>query len=80
MRMGLEILTDHKVVVKRPDREEILFIKNGAWSYEQVMEFAKNTQIKLDDAYKTTTLPKSVDFEKVNKLYHKLYEECFIIV
>lgn len=74
MRMGLEILNDHKVVVKRPDREEILAIKNGAWSYEQVMDFAKNMQVKLDEAYKNTTLPKGVNFEKVNALYHDIYE------
>lgn len=74
MRMGLEILTDHKVVVKRPDREEILAVKNGAWSYEKVMEFAKDTQVKMDEAYKTTTLPKSVDYVRVNALYHRLYE------
>ena len=74
MRMGLEILTEHKVIVKRPDREEILSIKNGGWSYEQVMDFAKDMQVRLDEAYKITTLPKSVDFEKVNALYHKLFE------
>lgn len=74
MRMGLEILTEHKVIVKRPDREEILAVKNGAWSYEQVMEFAKSMQAKLDKAYKSTTLPKSVNYAKVNELYHKLYE------
>jgi predicted nucleotidyltransferase len=74
MRMGLEILTDHNVVVKRPDREEILSVKNGGWSYEQVMEFAKDMQGKLDAAYKSTTLPKSVNYEKVNALYHRLYE------
>lgn len=75
MRMGYEILTDHKVVTRRPDREEILAVKNGAWSYEQVMEFAKSMQSKLDEAYKTTTLKKSVDFAKVNQLYHTLFEE-----
>jgi len=74
MRMGLEILTEGKVYVKRPDREEILAIKNGGWSYEQVMEFAKNMQVKLDDAYKTTKLPKAVNYEKVNELYHVIYE------
>jgi len=74
MRMGLEILNEHKVVVKRPDREEILAIKNGEWSYEQVIQFSKDMQTKLDEAYKTTTLPKSVNYEKVNKLYNGLYE------
>lgn len=75
MRMGYEILTQGKVIVKRPDREEILAIKNGAWSYEQVMEFAQNMQKKLDESYKTTTLKKAVDFAKVNTLYHELYEQ-----
>jgi len=75
MRMGLEILTQHKVIVKRPDREEILAVKNGAWSYEQIMEFAKDMQTKLDEAYKATTLKKAVDFAKINSLYHELFEE-----
>jgi len=74
LRMGLEILNDHKVIVKRPDAEEILHIKNGGWSYDKLMEYATEFQSKLDTAYKTTTLPKSVDYEKINELYHSLYE------
>jgi len=73
MRMGYEIITEGKVLVKRPDRDEILNIKNGGWSYEQVMAFAQGMQTKLDAAYKTTTLRKSVDFIKINTLYHELY-------
>lgn len=74
LRMGYEILTEHKVIVKRPDKEEILYIKNGGWTYEKLMEYATEFQIKLDDAYKITTLPKSVNYEKINSLYHHLYE------
>lgn len=75
MRMGYEILTEKKVIVKRPDRDEILSIKKGGWSYEKVMSYAEEMQKKLDEAYKTTTLPKSIDQDKVNKLYYNLYEE-----
>ena len=74
MRMGLEILETGKVVVKRPDREELLHVKNGGWTYEQVMEFSSSMQKKLDDAYKKTKLPKSVDFIRVNNLYHSMFE------
>ena len=28
----------------------------------------------MDEAYKATTLPKSVNYEKINALYHSLYE------
>lgn len=75
MRMGYEIMTEGKVVVKRPDREELLSIKNGGWSYEKVMDYAKEMQKKLDEAYKVTTLPKSVDYAGLNELYHQLSEE-----
>jgi predicted nucleotidyltransferase len=75
MRMGYEIITTGKVIVKRPDREEILAIKNGAWSYEKVMEYAKEMQKKLDESYNVTTLPKSVDYVGLNELYHCLAEE-----
>jgi hypothetical protein len=73
--MGYEILTQKKVIVKRPDREELLAIKNGDWSYERVMDFTKQMQTKLDEAYKMTTLPKNVNYAKINELYHMLYEE-----
>lgn len=75
MRMGYEIITEGKVIVKRPDREELLAIKNGAWSYERVMEFAAEMQAKLDEAYKHSPLPKKVEYEDLNRLYHKLSEE-----
>jgi predicted nucleotidyltransferase len=73
MRMGYEILTEGKVIVKRPDAEELLMIKNGGWSYEKVMEFANEMQSKLDEAYKVTKLPKSVNYKKINELYHKIW-------
>jgi predicted nucleotidyltransferase len=72
MRMGYEILTEGKVIVKRPDRDEILSIKKGAWSYDKVMEYAEEMQVKLDEAYKVTKLPKTVDFKKINGLYHDI--------
>lgn len=58
MRMGLEILGEGKVRVFRPDREELLAIRNGAWEYEKVVEFADESDKKLDELYKTSKLPK----------------------
>lgn len=75
LRMGYEIISEGKVIVKRPDREELLLIKNGGWSYEKVMEYATEMQSKLDEAYKTTTLPRNVNFVELNELYHQLVSE-----
>lgn len=65
MRMGKEILTTGKVIVKRPDREELLSIRNGAWTYDQLLEFADKEEKLLNEAYLTCNiLPKSPDREK----------------
>jgi predicted nucleotidyltransferase len=85
LRMGCEIMTTGQVIVKRPDWEELLAIRNGEWSYEKVIEYSKEMQKKLDEVYaaqkkliaegKPTIVPWSVDFIKINSLYHELYEE-----
>jgi hypothetical protein len=74
MRMCGEILDTGKVIVKRPDYEELLEIRNGAWSYERLMEFAESEDLRMDEKYKTSKLQKSVDFKKVNDLCVQLVE------
>ena len=83
--MGYEIITEGKVLVKRPDAEELLAIKNGAWSFEKVMEFKADMEVKLEAEYnrqkaliaegKPTPLLRSSDKEALNSLYHELYNE-----
>ena len=38
LRMGKEIMGEGKVKVYRPDREELLAIRRGAWSYDELAE------------------------------------------
>lgn len=64
MRMGHEILTTGKVVVKRPDREELLAIRNeGIWSYETIVEYAEKMDAELTAFYQSekSPLPKEPD-------------------
>lgn len=85
MRMGYEIITEGKVLVKRPDAEELLAVKNGAWYFEKVMEFKDEMEKKLDAEYlrqkkliaegKPTPIPREVDKVKLNAFYHDLYNE-----
>jgi predicted nucleotidyltransferase len=75
IRMCREILTTGKVLVKRPDREELLTIRNGAWSYEQLIEFADREEKELNDLYLTSTaLPKMPNKEKLDELCIRLVE------
>lgn len=86
MRMGYEILSEGKVIVNRNgvDADELLSIKNGGWSFDKVMEFKDAMEVKLDAEYarqkqliaegKPVPLAREVNKEKLNALYHKLYE------
>lgn len=75
IRMCREVLLTGKVIVKRPDREELLAIRNGAWSYEQLIEFADREEKELNAIYATCNLlPKVPDMEKVDELCIRLVE------
>lgn len=75
IRMCREILMTGKVLVKRPDREELLTIRNGAWTYDQLIEFADREDKALNELYNTTNvLPKVPDKEKLDRLCIKLVE------
>jgi predicted nucleotidyltransferase len=67
MRMCKEILSSGDVIVRRPDREELLGIKLGAKSYEEIMEEATRLEQECDALYLTSTaLPKEPDRNKID--------------
>ncbi len=81
MRMGKEILAEGKVNVMRPDREELLDIRRGAWSYDLVVDYAEKMQTEIADLYETSTLQKEPDRKAIEELcvslieeYHKQYD------
>lgn len=76
LKMAKEILTTGKVIVKRPDREELLSVRNGGWSYEQLIEFAEKQQKELDILYASSTLPHSADKNKLEQLCISLIERA----
>ena len=61
MRMCREILTTGKVLVKRPDREELLRIRNGAWEYDQLIEWAESQDSELEAIAQSSALPHAPD-------------------
>lgn len=72
LRMGVEILTTGQVNVDRRgiDAEELVAIRNGAWTYEQIEEYAREMDAKLTDIYDQGlyVIPHSPDYEGINKL------------
>jgi hypothetical protein len=78
LRMCKEMLLTGKVIVKRPDREELLAIRNGAWTYDQLIEYAKTEEKSLDELYlPTQVLPKTPNQIKLDELCVDLVEKHF---
>jgi predicted nucleotidyltransferase len=68
IRMAREILETGEVHVHRPDAEELRAIRNGAWSYEKIVEFAETEDQVLNDVVKTSSLPKVPDRHKIHEI------------
>lgn len=64
LRMGVEALRDEEIVVKRPDALELLAIRNGAWTYEEIVAYAEKMDREVREVwYKKTNLPKHPDLK-----------------
>lgn len=61
MRMGLEILRDGELRVRRPDAEELNAVRDGALSYDALLEMATALEREMQDAVRSGTLPADVD-------------------
>ena len=69
LRMGVEALRDEEIIVKRPDAEELLSIRNGAWTYEEVVAYAESMDKEAREVwYKKTNLRKKPDIKFAAKL------------
>jgi predicted nucleotidyltransferase len=75
LRMGCEILEKGTVIVKRPDRGDLLAIRNGKLSYGELIKQAEDYQNKLDELYKVSPLPKNPNSKEIEKLLIDITEE-----
>ena len=74
-RMAVEILRDKRVQVKRPDREELLAIRNGAWTYDALMERCEALEADIIAAAQLSALPETPDEAALDRLCIELVEE-----
>lgn len=58
MKMCVEILRDGEVIVKRPDAQELLNIRNGSLTYDELIAYADSLEKKSESLYETSPLPR----------------------
>lgn len=75
LRTAEEALSTGEVHVKRPDAAELLAIRNGAWSFDEMMQYwEEKDQYIREVLYNQSTLPKNPDIHKAAKLLIELRE------
>lgn len=79
IRMGEEILEGKGVIVKRPDAQELLSIRNGAWSYEDLMHWASVKLARLDVLYdESKAVPGAPDRVKLDRICNELVDRAML--
>lgn len=68
LRMGLEIVSTGRVLVRRDDRDELLGIKAGALSYDELMARAEGLGQQVHAAAATSPLPAAPDDAALDRL------------
>lgn len=73
MRMCREILETGEVIVQRPDAAELRALREGAWSYEELLSWAENMDAEMAELYEKSPLPHSSDIQKIDALMVDIY-------
>jgi len=74
LRMGIEFLSDGILHVKRQDSQQLLEIKRGEWTFDQVKSEAEKLFVLAEKAYEQSKLPEKLSMDLVNKLCVEIIE------
>jgi predicted nucleotidyltransferase len=66
------LLTGEMPIYNSPHKQLLIDIRNGKWSYEQALEFARSIDEKLNEAEANSVLPKSPDYDKIDEVFQVL--------
>jgi len=72
-----ELMTDGIMRVRRPDAEELLAIRNGAWTFAELLEWFDKQTKEIDALYESSPLPNTPNINKISELSVQLVEESF---
>lgn len=73
-RMCRELLTEGIVRVRRPDAADLLEIRHGKWTYEDLVAYSDAQDAELNELVKTSKLPKQPDRKALDQVCIKLIQ------
>lgn len=77
LNMAEEIAIEGKIIVRRIDRENLLEIRSGIFSYEELVERANEKVMKIEDLYKKSGLPDAPDTSKIELVLIHMRDELY---
>jgi len=76
--MSLEILNGEGIIVRRPNREELLKIRRGDVEYDELLENAEAKLKKMEELFMKSKLPSKVDRDFTNRLLIGMRKEFYL--
>lgn len=73
LKMGQEVLSESTLVVRRPDAEWLLGIRDGALDYESLLRLAEVLTATLNEQIKASSLPDGPDQEAAENLLVRMH-------
>jgi len=77
--MCIEIATEGKINVRRPNREHLLLIRKGEYEYDKLIEEAEAKIKIVDDLFSNSSLPDHVDDVFVNNLLVDFRKKFYLL-
>ncbi|MCB1097976.1 MAG: nucleotidyltransferase domain-containing protein [Verrucomicrobiae bacterium] len=68
LEVAVEIATEQTIQVRRPNREELLKIRRGEMSYEELLQRAEALTGMVDASFDASPLPESPDLGEIERL------------
>ncbi|XZF14533.1 nucleotidyltransferase domain-containing protein [Chitinophagaceae bacterium MMS25-I14] len=77
LQMAGEILREGRLLVRRPNREQLLNIKSGKYEYDELMLMADELMNEIENAYSASVLPAAPDKAMLEKVLVQMRNELY---
>ena len=77
LEMGIEILREGVIRVRRPNRAQLLDIRRGKYDYDTLLAMAEEKMKELEAAYEGSPLPAEVDMDRVGEVLVGMRESWY---
>ena len=77
LKMGEEILSRGRVLVRRPDADWLKGVRQGSFAYQELVEWARTREEGLRQMREASPLPEEPDFDRAEQLLMEIQEDYF---